>query len=106
MYRLFTLISLFLFLSGCALPVSDAGLLEREQAVYADIIVGQTTRAELIAKYGTPERSYGNSQHREDYWIKFNPYGWTQSAKSTTHVAYQNDIVTSRSFEVVISAGR
>ena len=92
-------------LTGCALPISDAGLREKEQTVYADIIVGQTIRAELIAKYGSPERSYGNSQQRQDYWIKFNPYGWTQSAKSTTYVTYEDDVVTSRSFQVVISTG-
>lgn len=106
MHRLLTLIGLLLLLSGCAMPISDAGLLEREQDAYANIIEGKTTRAELIAKYGSPDSSYGNSQNRQDNWIKYNTYGLTQVVKSTTRVVYENDVVTSRVFRAVITQGR
>lgn len=99
MKNLLILVVLCLFLSGCAIPVSQADLLEMERSFNADIIVGTTTRTELIAKYGTPTRSHGNfNDGRTDYWINNDYLRLTKGVRNVRVVSYKNDIVTSRKF--------
>ena len=99
MKNLLISVALCLFLGGCAMPISQADLLEMERSFNADIIVGTTTRAELLAKYGTPTRSHGNfSDGRTDYWVNTDYLGLTKSVRNVRTVGYKSDIVTSRNF--------
>lgn len=95
MVRLLIIMMLTCLLVGCA--TSQADLLAIEQSIETEIVEGKTTRAEVLARYGTPSRSFGNSKNRSDFWVYDMP-GWTTSNLSTLSVFYTNDIVRDRDF--------